>query len=175
MVASRDFEAALAFGQEGEHIVADFLLRRGVAVAPLYQFQNLGRAPVIVWSADNEHVSKILPDLTCFGRKAFFAESKRKRRWVPDKYGRGLETGFNERCYKEYRAVGDRTGAPVWVFFLHENEEPTGLYAGELRRLIPHARLWDGLHPAGHRINPPMIFFPLSVLARVATLEDLGC
>lgn len=175
-MAASEFEELLAFGQEGEHLVAQWLMHRGAVVSPLYQFTNHGKAPVLLRMHAGETLSQVLPDLTCWrDGSGFFAEVKRKRRWVRYyKSSRGLETGFNLRHWREYLTVTSLTCTPLWFFFLHETDEPTGLWVGEAAQMLPHVREWDGRNErTGQRVGPAEALFPRRVLRQVAQLEDL--
>lgn len=162
------FDEALAFGVDGEHRVSEMLQRRGVKVLPLYQFENHDRAPMLLFRDDGLSVERVLPDLTCWkGERVFFAEIKRKQRWV--RHVRPLETGLNLRLWEEYTVVQQETGCPVWLFFLHEVEPPLGLFAGSLDRLSPHGRWWDGRNEStGEYVRPPMVLFPHSALLEMS-------
>ena len=173
MDASQDFEAQLAYGNEGEHEVGAWMIRRGHPVIPLYPphsdegvaLQGRG-APSILWANGGERIAKALPDLAVFPPSGIMlVEVKRKRKWV--RFRGGTETGFNASLYREYSEIADRIDVPVWVFFLHEHEEPTGWFAQSLTVLRRDAppRLWDGRHhKSGLSILPPMVLWPLSVL-----------
>jgi len=170
------FESALKYGEEGEHHVASWLMRSGAVVAPLYQFVSHDRAPVLLHSVDGRELSRVLPDLTCWDRRhMFFAEVKRKRRWVGPYRSRPRETGFNLSLWRDYLAVAALTGVPIWFFFLHEDAQPTGVFCGELAALAPYVREWDGCVDTTGRAtgSPPLALFPESRLLRVADLADV--
>lgn len=181
MAEQRDFESALAYGQEGEREVARWLMERSVKVSPLYQFQGHDRAPVLLRHVDGREVASIMPDLTCWkSGRCFFAEVKRKSRWVgpfpsvPSLAARGAETGFNLRHWRQYLDVARETDCSVYVFFLHEQRPPVGLYLGEVSALAPHVREWDGRHwRTGARIESPLALFPGRCLKRIADLGDV--
>lgn len=163
------FEESLAFGAEGEHTVARWLLGRGTAVSPLYQFTLHDQAPVILWDDDGREIRCVLPDLHCYrDGKAFFAEVKRKNQWWDNRKAGCLETGMNLRLWREYLRVRIRTGCPVYVFFLHETMQPTGLYVGEIRDLAKRKpREWKG----GPK---PLIFMRHEWLRHVCDLDALS-
>lgn len=167
MRGRREFEEALAFGEEGEHDVARFLMRRGILVAPVYQFKNHDRAPVALYEADGAAVARVLPDLSCWWQgRAFFAEVKRKTRWT--RWNGRRETGFDWRLFREYEAIRARSGVPLFVFFVHEQEPPTGVFVGRLARLAPGVRRWDGLNAkTGRRVTKPLALFPSHLLRPV--------
>lgn len=170
MRSDTSFEEALAFGEEGERLVAAYLMSRGAWVMPVYQFRKHDQAPLIF--AAGCHL--IAPDLYVWrlGRD-YHAECKRKTRWV--KWDGKRETGFNLRHYDEYRRVSDKTQREVVLFFLHEKCGPTGLYCGRLSELSRQARIWDGkAERTGRRIGPPEALFPLSSLTFVCGLKELA-
>jgi len=161
----KSFEDYLEFGKEGEHYVANWLIGRGNVVAPLYQYNNHNKAPVILWDESGRRIQCVLPDLQCYKHsKAWFAEVKRKNQWWQGEY---FETGVDIRLWKHYQKVRQQTGCDVWIFFLHENMEPTGLFAGEVMALHSQGpRIWEN--------GTPLVFFRREWLKRVAPLEDLN-
>jgi len=157
-VESLSFEEKLEWGEEGEKTIASRLIKKGVAVAPLYQFKNHDNTPIML--TDKEQL--ILPDLTCWkDGKNFFVECKRKNQWVS--YGGVVETGLDQRHFKEYCNLKAITGQKVYLFFIHENKDP-GVFFHELRYLLPHMRLWNGRKPNGDYIMKPMALFPKKIL-----------
>lgn len=159
------------FGEEGEHAIANKLIVTGRAVHPVYQYENHDSPPLLY----TEHGGLVLPDLLCFGpnRPSFFAEVKRKRQYVHWQGRR--ETGFNDRLCKQYLRVQDATGLKVWVFFIHEDEPPTGVFVAALDHLMPTCRPWDGLHyRTKARISPPLALFDSTVLHRMWSLDEVG-
>lgn len=176
MSRDRDFERKRAFGVAGEKWLGTYLLDRGVSIIPLYQFEKHDKAP-IMFIPDGESLA--LPDFSC-GKDgaAFFVESKRKTSWVqyPGNGGRGdgaIETGFNWRHFKAYQEVERRTGTPVWVAFLHEVQEPTGVFIQRLSVLKDHVRYWDGFNARNGRfVTVPEALFPLHALIRHGDYSD---
>lgn len=161
---SESFRIALAFGQDGEHEVADVLLARGVTVLPLYQFENTKHAPYIL----TEFESIICPDLICFKDSCFMVEVKTKRQWVV--YGGAKETGFNERHFNHYKRISDATKMPVYVFFNHkqcekqgEKSKPTGIYFANIDN---YTRYWDGM-VNGVKVHEPTYFYNINVLRKI--------
>lgn len=164
-----DFRKALAFGQEGEHMIAAWLMRRGVTVMPLYQFDGHDSAPMLYRASG----STTCPDLTCFGgRGVFFAEVKRKRRWT--RHRERIETGCDLRLWHHYCAVSESTACPVFLFFLHDSGARPGLYFQSTASLAPHIREWDGCHDVTReRFSKPLALFPDTALRRVPLSEVL--
>jgi hypothetical protein len=150
------FETQLAFGQEGEHEVAQWLIGSGVTVLPLYQFES-DKAPVFI-SIFGKAIS---PDLICFGKKAFMAEVKTKNQWVV--YGDRIETGFNLRHYNEYKSIQDLTNTEVFVFFNQKKKEPLGIYYA---KLDAYTRIWNG-QAKGKRVYNEMVFYSIDVLKKI--------
>ena len=151
-----NFKEMLAFGEEGEHEVADFLIKKGVTVLPLYQFEK-EHAPYLI--SKNGNITS--PDLICFKEDAFMVEVKTKRQWV--EYNGRVETGFNMKHYRHYKEIKTMTGKPVYVFFNHKEQEPTGIFFTELDK---HTRIWDGKFN-GVKKYEPLIFYDINVLKRV--------
>ena len=120
------FQDDLAFGKDGEERVAAKLVQLGFIVSPLYQYEDHKRAPVLFYQLRGAAQTLTHPDLAVFGKTCCFAEVKRKQRWVDFDRERGLETGCDLKLWHQYRLVRRVTGLPVWLFFIHERQEPTG-------------------------------------------------
>lgn len=165
-MSARTFDESLAFGAEGEDRVARWLIRRGVVVLPLYQFESHASAPMLFEAQG----AMTCPDLACFGGRAFFAEVKRKGRWI--RWGNRMETGCNLRLWRDYCRVADRAGVSVFLFFLHDSGERQGLYFASTATLMPFLREWDGRHHQNRaRISPPLALFPIQALRAVPLSE----
>lgn len=174
MSRREEFERSLAYGKEGEHAVARKLMACGSLVTPLYQFENHNAPPVALYEVDGIEKSIVLPDLSCFSQdgEAYLVEVKRKTRWVL--WDGMYETGFNQRHFDHYMEMVERTKQPCWCFFVHENQEPHGVWYGEIRSIAPHGRRWNGYTPSGRRVEDPLILFPRDVLKFEWTLEEIG-
>ncbi len=189
----KEFRKQLAFGEEGEHLVARKLIQAGTKILPLYQFETKSRsAPVLLASfagADGVRhgASTILPDLLCWGDSIYFAEVKRKNQWTLVREGNGLETGFSPRLLRDYLWIQTITGHEVWVFFIHHystiqrkehgftpgDEAPHGVYRQRLRMLDRRKRLWDGRDRDNVKVSAPVALFPHSCLEKVWDLDEL--
>lgn len=152
----KNFKECLAFGEEGEHEAAEFLLTKGVNVLPLYQFQN-DHAPFIL-SMESKVVS---PDLICFKEDCFMVEVKTKNQWVVYKGTR--ETGIDQRLFNHYNTIRNFTGKKVFVMFNHKKNEPLGFYIVEL---MNYTRVWDG-KANGKKVHPEMVFYNIQVLNKL--------
>lgn len=136
-----DFFKFLNRGQEGEHIIADYLIKKGkMVVFPTYQFAQT-HAPFIL----GETGKWKFPDLVVFNNgksvlgefirfPVFFAEVKTKTNWVHFPTKETFETGLNTNLYFEYKEIENKTGVPVFIFFIHEKEMPGGIYFSRLLR-----------------------------------------
>jgi hypothetical protein len=150
------FKEQLAFGEEGEHEVASYLISRGVTILPLYQFEN-NTAPLLY------HIrGKIIsPDLICFGRESFMVEVKTKNQWV--KFNGIVETGLNQKHFNHYSDIQVATGNIVYVFFNHKTEKPTGFY---FCKLNDYTRVWDG-RVNGKLVYDEMVFYNINILKKL--------
>jgi len=149
-----NFEKMLKIGKEGEHEVARYLISKGVSVLPLYQFNN-DKIPLLF----TKNANLILPDLTCFkDSKVFFIEVKTKNRWV--NYNGELETGLDERLYKQYLEVMKITGLDIYLIFNHKIINPIGFFTCNMKT---EYRLWDG-RVNGEYIQKPMVFYSYNKL-----------
>ena len=156
------FNEFLKFGQEGEEIVASYLMSEcGVSILPLYQFDPNSMPTILT-----KNKKLIAPDLTCFNcGNVFFVEVKRKRKWV--RYEGELETGFDYKHLKNYLEVEEETGLKVFVVFNHENERPTGLFYTEL---LNYDRIWDGKNKYGEKKYKSLCFYNYQKLKQLNQL-----
>lgn len=160
-----NFEQQLEWGEEGEELVASYLIGCGVTIAPLYQF-NADQAPFLL----NNKEKLILPDLTCWNKGVgYFVECKRKNQWVS--FDGNIETGLDQKHYSHYQKIKRATGQNVWIFFLHEKQDPQGMFFGEIDGLDKHKRLWDGCSPSGKQFSKPLVLFPISTLKAITNKE----
>ena len=151
-----NFSDMLAFGEEGEHEVAKYLISKGVNVLPLYQFMN-DHAPYIL-STERKVVS---PDLICFRKDCFMVEVKTKNQWV--KFNGTVETGIDRRLYNHYKTIQELTRKEVYVIFNHKTQEPLGYFMAELNN---YTRIWDGVVKA-QQVHPAMIFYNFNILKKL--------
>jgi len=140
----QSFEDALKFGEEGEHEIARYLIEHGVTLLTLYQFDKQ-HSPYLI----NSESKIIAPDLFCYGKDAFFAEVKTKRRWISYKGVR--ETGIDSRAFESYKQVQEETGKKVLLFFNHKVQEPLGFF---FVPLLNYTRFWDGMNCKTGSLTP---------------------
>lgn len=158
-----DFEKQLEYGEDGEHIVADYLLKKEFVILPLYQFENKNQTPYLLY----DKKLLILPDLTVWKNgKTYFIEVKRKRQWV--KFKNKIETGINYKLFKSYEEITLITDSIIYLWFVHEYEEPTGFYYIELNKFKNNSRYWDGVVGNSKKIMGQMLFVGIEYLTKVA-------
>lgn len=142
-----NFNEMLKFGIEGEKEVATILIKKGINVLPLYQFEP-ETSPKIINKEDNF----ISPDLTCFkDGKCFFVEVKNKKRWTINPINNLIETGCDYRLYKHYLELSKHTGIKLYLVFNHINNEPfknlnessSGYFVIDI---LEKGRYWDGIN-----------------------------
>jgi hypothetical protein len=155
---SENFKVQLAFGQDGEHEVAQMLINKGIVIMPLYQFVA-DHAPYII----TENMEKIVsPDLICFANNgAFMVEVKTKNQWVS--FNNINETGIDARLYRHYLQIKTATKTNVWLFFNHKTSGETGIFYVQLEKYTRH---WDG-KVKGVQKHPEMYFYDRSVLLKM--------
>jgi len=152
-----NFETLLKIGEDGEHEVAKYLIKKDLSILPLYQFNN-NKTPLLFC----KNANLILPDLTCFNKKddkkCFFVEVKTKKQWV--KFKNRIETGIDYRLYLAYKKVIKQTQMDVYLIFNHKVEKPTGLF---LCKLQDYTRIWDGKVNNENKYNK-MVFYNIEIL-----------
>lgn len=116
------FESALAFGQEGEQTVSQWLQSRGHMVFPAYEKEGGDFKGPQLFSAAGDLV---LPDLLAFrSGKAIWFEVKRKTCFTWHRISHRWVTGIDLHHYEQYLEVAVRTELPVWLLFYHPNSTP---------------------------------------------------
>lgn len=116
------FEQTLAFGQEGEKTVSEWLQQRGHMIFPAYEKEAGDFKGPQLFSASGDLA---LPDLLAFRKgSAIWFEVKRKTCFTwHRKTGRWV-TGIDIHHYEQYQEVAARTELPVWLMFFHPQNTP---------------------------------------------------
>ena len=118
-----NFEAALAFGQQGEKTVSEWLQGRGHMVFPAYEKEGGEYKGPQLFSKSGDLV---LPDLLAMrDGKAIWFEVKRKTCFAWHRKSRKWHTGIDLHHYEQYKEVAARTEFPVWLVFLHPSDKPS--------------------------------------------------
>lgn len=149
-MSSIAFLENLSWGQVGESLIAEWLKRKGYAVLPVYEKEiDNGKGPRLFMPTKQ----LIAPDIFAFtSDRALWIEAKHKSRFTWYGLGRCWNTGIDKRHYDDYCEVAEKTPYDVWLFFLHQRSDtwkndvtkwnapplcPTGLFAGNLKKLPP--------------------------------------
>jgi len=157
-----DFQTHLVYGQDGEREVAIKLMENGFCIFPLYQFTD-SLAPIVIAIEEMKQKNYTCPDLIAMrSGSVYLFDSKRKRTWVT--FTGKKETGLNLSKYIQYKELSDKTGVPCIVVFVHENDEPHGMFATEIHN--QNTRLWNGYSQNGYCSKPEM-FFTSESLSRI--------
>lgn len=170
-ITLKNFYQKLMFGQDGEKQVAEYLINieKRNKVLPLFQF-SYGSSSPFISSIEGEIIA---PDFLILDRgKYSYAESKRKQKWVLYNKNTARETGLDVKLWKEYMRLVRSTGAPIELYFLHEIEEPIGLYriiiTEELLQQAAQDPLFrfDDILVGGKSVGR-LIFFPYEMLEKL--------
>lgn len=173
------FEQKLSIGQLGESQIAQWLIRRGWAVLPVYEKEiNSGKGPrlftpegqLVAFDMFAFHPGKLNALWIEAKHKTVFSWYRIKERWV---------TGIDLRHYEDYLRVADMSPWPVWLLFLHTEAYgprdepwpcPTGLFGQTLDVLREE-------HNISHRSDKwgrsGMVYWAHDTLAQVATLSEV--
>jgi hypothetical protein len=155
-----DFKTKWAWGEEGEAEVKKLLLDQGNMVLTFEQFHPVV-APVMEQINEYGLLScYTAPDILVLAPSHFLVECKRKRNWV--RFSGELETGIDERFYRQYARIEEITGLPVWLYFIHEVEEPFGIFRVPLKN---YTRMFDG-NKSGNSY-PAERFYNFNVLQKI--------
>jgi hypothetical protein len=160
------FYASLKFGEDGERAVAEWLIRRGYTVFTLEQFKNKRISP----KARNKDGEIVFADmLGCHPKNkvAFLIECKRRTTWYK-KDGKKY-TGIPEDKWKEYKKLSSRFKLPLYMYWLQEQEAPTGLYRASLKKLGKPSFTMDSKDGSKR-----FVMWPVDKLSRVTEVSNLG-
>ena len=184
-----DFAQKFQVGQVAEGLIATWLKARGNAILPAYQIERAtGKGPQL-FSADGAFVA---PDLLAFTHDGVcWVEAKHKSVFTWHRMTSKWTTGIDLRHYVEYLRVSWKTKYPVWLMFYHRestpdrrdleygcpSECPTGLFGGELFRLVacenhrslPYDKTRAG--STGHG-RSGMVYWAVDSLRQMASKEE---
>lgn len=156
----KNFKEQLAIGKEGEHEIGNYFMNKNYSILPLYQFED-NIAPK-VFTLNNTLTS---PDMFISGNnKCFWVEVKTKFRWV--NYNNIIETGINEKHYRQYLSIAEKTTLPIYLIFNHKKTPPIGYFYIDIK--TPYNRIWDGINIADQKyISQPMVFWKYEDLIKI--------
>jgi hypothetical protein len=165
-----EFRRKLALGNRFEVMVAAWLKSRRFYLLPVYDYSGLGANKAPKLEAQTPYGSLVLPDLLVArdgGVK--FVEVKYKDRADWTRITQRFETGINLRLWLHYRKVQVVSGIPVWLMFVHQQEdEIRGGWIDDLAALKPRKYEGQKMGRSG------MVFFPWDGLKRQATLSEIS-
>lgn len=137
------FEEQLKFGQIGEGKIAQWLIRRGWVVLPVYEKElHTGKGPVLYSSSSR----LIAPDMLAYKNEDVkWIEAKTKAGFTWHRISNKWVTGIDLRHYKDYLTLLTDSPFLIWLMFLHLDyrgakdtppelvgESPTGLFGNDL-------------------------------------------
>lgn len=171
-----DFAANLKRGQQSELTIRDWLEKQGYAVVPAYEKEPGDFKGPRMFSADGDLV---LPDLfACRGGASMWVEAKDKSGFTWHRKTGEWTTGIDERVYLDYLKVAQKSGLPVWLFFLQRGlptkgstlASPTGLYGNPIDYLSEHE------HHRHDNFNNGRggVFWSMDALRFLAPLEEFA-
>ena len=165
-----DFSNKLVFGQNGERLVVELLHDK---------FGSFCHRLHEDYPAAPKSQGHILPDLVLWENKGkvrqqmWLGEVKTKQQWV--RWRGSIETGLEERKFRQYAQLSRKTGIKLWFFFLHIIDPPLGLWCCSSERFFEMSRLWDGRSKKTGRsvlgINEPMRLIAKEYLTQIADRE----
>ena len=174
------FDEHLREGLLGEGLITRWLNGRGWDVLPAYEIETqTGKGPRLF----SAKLGKLIaPDLLVFKDSSFYwVEAKTKSAFTWHRITETFQTGIDRRHWLDYLAVGETTGLPVWLLFLHRPgssakdtpagmESPSGLYGQVidiLKETIDHEHANHG--PSG------MVYWQENTLKKICEYEQMMC
>jgi len=140
------FTERLQCGKTAESAIAQWFMRRGFPVLPVYELLlDRGKGPQL-FTCDG---GLIAPDMIAFAKRIIWVEAKHKDAFTWWGKGQVYETGIDLRHYVDYQHVAKSTNLPLWILFLQRGGvatysggspppkelSPTGLFGNEINKL----------------------------------------
>jgi hypothetical protein len=184
-VNNSEFDKQLEFGGLGEKRVRNWITKhlRKTVIPISDRGPENGRGPRVF----NSEGSTVSPDFMVIDAKGQteFNEIKTKTRFT---YYRALsryETGIDKKYFEEYYTLQLGQPIPVWLIFLHLDNEPsvgdlsygaprpcpTGLFGNTIANLYPLKR--EGGHTTRGGKFEPMCYWGKHDLVQLATFEEV--
>lgn len=155
-----DFQASLRLGEKHELCVAAWLHARGWTIHGMACRDWHPRAIPVLRSADHTYPDLLVERYTI--RRWIDVKSKRRADWY--RIGQRYVTGFPVRHWVRYWDVQQQTGIPVWIMFLHQqDDEALSASLETLSRCISHTAPQMG----------GMIFFRRDDIPRLASYREI--
>lgn len=164
----QQFESELARGRVYEVAVSRWLQAvRGYHTLPVFDFNGLGAPHIDGLQADGTHETLTAPDiLACKAGTWAWFEVKLKACAPLHRISNTRVTGLPLRNWQHYLAVRAATITPVWLIFVHLEEQE--VMAGEIGALSAH-----NIDTAATMDNGGTVFFQYDKLYRLMSLKTL--
>jgi hypothetical protein len=183
-VSSVQFKEAYQFGLIGESAIATWLRSRENHVLPVYEIENDNKGPRL-YAPDRALIATDMFVFSRAGRACLWVEAKTKTGFSPlrrqNRDGKNdvWQTGIDKKHFKDYCAISEESGWPVWLLFLQNggqvkdspSESPSGLYGNDISILKENI---DHEHPNPPPRYKPMVYWNIYDLRRLATIEIIG-
>ena len=166
-----NFAQTLEIGKTGESLVAQYFLRLGYSVLPVYEKAGAEHKGPVLFSAASGPL--IAPDMLVFNNKeTLWIEVKHKSAFTWHRVTGEWVTGIDLHHYQQYLLVQkNRPEWQVWLLFLHENGlakdtpagkvPPFGLFGNHILYLSDHEHHRHANHGTGG-----MVYWSLDALRR---------
>jgi hypothetical protein len=168
------FAETLKSGLIGESEIANWLIRKGYAVLPVYETEQAFKGPRL-FSPGGQLIA---PDMFVFkAGRARWIEAKTKSAFTWHRITRRWTTGIDIHHYEHYLAIMKLSDMPIYLMFLHRHGLaakdspdgcPSGLFGGELGYLEQHEN-----HRSPNYGKLGMVYWAHGVLSRYATIEEI--
>lgn len=182
-LSQSSFQRQLAFGQVAETLIAKWIISKGGIILPIYDIEyETGKGPRVF---EKNGLQYAAPDLLVWksDKKAVWCEIKHKTVFSWYRRLQQWETGIDLNHWKAYQKVAQKTGMPVWLFFLHRSDRPSprdlqyncpprcpvGLFGNQLDDLLTSTS-----HTSNQHGRHGMIYWAESDLQCLAELDEIN-
>lgn len=154
--------------KEGEKQVLEYLTNNGRICIPMYGHKNIPQIITPYGDVTSPDIISIMGN-----NKSVYIKSKKKSQWVKGhNFDTERETGVENKLWREYCKLVKLTNTPLEIYFLHEKEEPTGLYRIKITRRIIEEYEMEGKHfqmryMVKNGLTYPMLFIPFEKLEKL--------
>src|SRR6266446_818538 len=117
------FQETFRFGEDGENVIANFLIDSGWHVLPVYEKEGGDFKGPRVYTA--ERTELVAPDILSFRNgKIRWVEAKHKTVFTWHRLSKQWVTGIDRHHWKQYQRIFDLIGYELWILFLHKESIP---------------------------------------------------
>ena len=168
-----NFQEALQVGKTCESLIAQYFLRSGYSVLPIYEKTDAEYKGPVLFSASSGAL--IAPDMLVFkGRQVLWIEAKHKAAFSWHRKTEEWVTGIDLHHYRQYLTIQEeRPEWPIWLLFLHHNGTAKDTPTGKISPTGLSYLSTNEHHRHANYGSSGMVYWSVDALKYLAPLSDL--